>query len=343
MPVSIIIGGQYGSEGKGKASLFFAEEMDVDIVVRVGGINSGHTVIDKNGIPIIFRVLPTPSILKNITCILPSGSYFDLENLNTEIKISGIQKNKLLIDPFANIITKDQKKREKKNGLGVEIGSTQCGIRCTILDKISEKNKIRFAKDEPELKDFICETTEYFRKSLYKGKKILIEGTQGHGLSILHSKLYPYSTSRDTSASAFLSETGLSPFDVENIIMVIRSLPIRVSGNSGPLFKEIDWDTVTNESGSKVKIEEYTSVSKKVRRVARFFDNIDVIKQAIQINQPNIILLNHIDHIDASVFNKIENLTPKCFDFIKKIDQYLNQKINYIGTGPKTIIKRSVE
>lgn len=53
MPVTVIVGGQFGSEGKGKTAHFFAHEEQADVAVRVGGSNSGHTVIDESGNPVI--------------------------------------------------------------------------------------------------------------------------------------------------------------------------------------------------------------------------------------------------------------------------------------------------
>lgn len=76
MPVSVVIGGQFGSEGKGKVSYFFAQKQEAVAVVRVGGTNSGHTVINKDGKEFIFRILPTAAIDDKITCILPSGSIY---------------------------------------------------------------------------------------------------------------------------------------------------------------------------------------------------------------------------------------------------------------------------
>jgi adenylosuccinate synthase len=46
MPITVIIGGQFGGEGKGKVAHFFAQEKSAHIAVRVGGTNSGHTVIN---------------------------------------------------------------------------------------------------------------------------------------------------------------------------------------------------------------------------------------------------------------------------------------------------------
>ena len=48
MPVSVVIGGQYGSEGKGKIAHWLAREQAASFAVRVGGPNSGHTVVSNN-------------------------------------------------------------------------------------------------------------------------------------------------------------------------------------------------------------------------------------------------------------------------------------------------------
>jgi Adenylosuccinate synthetase len=98
--------------------------------------------------------------------------------------------------------------------------------------------------------------------------------------SLLHSPHFPRTTSRDTTAAGALAETGLSPFDVENIVLVLRSFQIRVAGDSGPFGgTEIDCKTLTRESGSPTPVLERTSVTDKVRRVARF-DPV-IVREAI--------------------------------------------------------------
>ena len=66
MPVSIVVGGQYGSEGKGKVAHYLAREMSARFAVRCGGPNSGHTVIDEQGNARIFQQLPTAAILPDV-------------------------------------------------------------------------------------------------------------------------------------------------------------------------------------------------------------------------------------------------------------------------------------
>ena len=90
MPITIIVGGQYGSEGKGKVAHALAKEMGASVAVRIGGPNSGHTVISPSGDPIIFKHLPTAAILPDVTCVLGAGSYINPDILLAEIKVAGL-------------------------------------------------------------------------------------------------------------------------------------------------------------------------------------------------------------------------------------------------------------
>ena len=84
MSVSIIFGGQWGSEGKGKTTYFFSKKLHASTVVRVGGPNSGHTIVDETGKRMAFQVLPVASVLEGVTCVLPAGSYIDLDILKRD-------------------------------------------------------------------------------------------------------------------------------------------------------------------------------------------------------------------------------------------------------------------
>jgi adenylosuccinate synthase len=139
------------------------------------------------------------------------------------------------------------KNNETRSSLIDRIGSTGSGTGATVAARISRKTSLLFAKDIPELNPFTAYVPEILRNALDHQERIIIEGTQGFGLSLFHARQYPYTTSRDTTAAAFLAETGLSPFDVDDVVLTIRAFPIRVAGNSGPLLDEIDWKTVTVE------------------------------------------------------------------------------------------------
>ena len=334
MPISIVVGGQFGSEGKGSVSYFFSKKLKASAVVRVGGVNSGHTVVDNVKGEFVLRSLPTAAINEDITSVLPSGCYIDLELLFTEINKTEIIDNNLKIDPFAVIINKQMKENEILDDLQYKIGSTLSGTGDAVIQRLRRTTKIKFAKDITSLNKYICDTKLYLRTLLNKGSHIVIEGTQGFGLSPINSIYWPYCTSRDTTAAGFLMETGMSPFDVENIIMVIRSMPIRVGGNSGLLKKELSWEQVTTKSGSDIDIIEYTSATLRKRRIGEF--DSEIILKAIEVNNPNIIVMTHLDYIDYNCKNSYM-LTDKIKTFIKHTETSIKRKINYVGTGKNTI------
>jgi len=333
MPGSIVVGGQYGSEGKGKIACYLAREMNAAAAIRVGGSNSGHSVVGADGNLFIFRHLPTAAILSDVICVLPAGSYIDADILHREITLSGLDRNRLIIDPLAMIINEADIKAEQAGGLMQHIGSTGSGTGAAVLRRTQRSRNTMLAKDCPSLAEFIEPATPLLRKLLDKGKRIIIEGTQGFGLSLLHSPHYPFATSRDTTAAGFLAETGLSPLDVDDIVMVIRSYPIRVGGNSGPLPGEVDWDYVTIHSGSSVPLVEYTSVTKKKRRVAKFDPSI--VLDAIRVNKPTRIALNHIDYLDA-VCRAINGITDKARREVTEIETMTGTTIELLGYGPSS-------
>lgn len=328
MPVSVVVGGQYGSEGKGKVAHYLAKEQQATVAIRCGGTNSGHTVIDESGQALIFRQLPTAAILPDVKLALCAGTYIDPAILEHELALARVAGNRLMIDPYAVIITEDHKRQESDSGLVTRIASTGSGTGAAVIARLQREPTLRFAKDMPELAEFISDVSENLRRRLQHGERIILEGTQGFGLSPLHSHMNPYVTSRDTTAAGFLSEAGLSPFDADEIVMVIRAFPIRVGGDSGPLINETDWKTISKEAGHEEPLQEITSVSMRIRRVARF--DAAIVKRAIQVNKPTTIVLNHLDYLDCNA--SINHVGTR--DFIDITSDAIESEISYIGLGP---------
>ena len=105
MPVDIVIGTQWGDEGKAKVIDYISER--ADIVVRYqGGANAGHTVVvgEKE---FIFHLLPSGMLHKNIVGVLGNGMVIDLVELQNEIKAIkklGFERLPLLISEMAHIV-----------------------------------------------------------------------------------------------------------------------------------------------------------------------------------------------------------------------------------------------
>jgi adenylosuccinate synthase len=334
MPVTVIVGGQFGSEGKGKVAHYLAREQRATIAIRVGGSNSGHTAIDRFGIPRVFRVLPTPALVDEVTCVLGAGTYIDVEVLLSEIKVAQLPAERLRIDPNAYVITDEHKKIESQWGLRERIGSTQSGTGAAVVDRIFRRSATHLAQYDPRLIEFVKPTRPFLRSALKRGEHVIIEGTQGFGLSLLHSPYFPKATSRDTTAAGFIAEAGLSPLDVGEIVLVLRAFPIRVPGDSGDLPQEIDWDTVAWEGGWETNLIEHTSVTDQIRRVARFDPMI--VQGAIEINLPTQIILNHADYFDFQS-HKSGRLTPTVRQAVSKFEAQLQCKLAFVGLGPNTL------
>jgi adenylosuccinate synthase len=337
MSVTVIVGGQYGSEGKGKVAHWLARERSASVAVRTGGPNAGHTVEDVPDHPVVLRQLPTAAFLPSVMCVLGPGSYIDPDLLLNEVSKTGLSADRLLIDPNATVIAENDKTRERDSTLRASIGSTQSGTGAAVIKRIERMASTELAKNDVRLRQFIAPVASFLRSQLSSGRRIILEGTQGFGLSLLHASTYPYVTSRDTTAAAFVSEVGLSPIDVDEVVMVLRAFPIRVSGNSGPLPNEIDWKTITEESGSPISITEYTSVTHRVRRVARF--EPEIVRAAIAVNAPTLIVLNHLDYIDYESHER--NLpTEKVSQFVENLELLIGSHINYLGFSPSSIMVR---
>ena len=126
----------------------------------------------------------------------------------------------------------------------------------------------------------------------------------------------------------------MSPLRVEVITMVIRTFPIRVAGNSGPLKNEITWEEVKKLSGYPYEIKEFTTVTKQIRRVALF--DIDTVKKAVMVNKPTQIALNGVDYLDYhnKSLKNFDALTEKTKKFIHWIEHKINTRVDFVGTGP---------
>lgn len=340
MPISIVVGGQYGSEGKGKVALeMVRRDPSIRMVVRPGGTNSGHTGYSADGTRHVLRQLPAAAIDGEVTVIFPAGSYIDLDILGAEMVALNIAPARVRIDPRANIIRKEHVAWEEGSGLSGRIGSTASGTGAAVLARLGRGAvdipipvEARFA---PQLRSMVADVTGLMAEVLQAGNRVLIEGTQGFGLSPLHGDHWPKATSRDTTAASLLGEAGLSPAFVDEIVLVIRTYPIRVSGPSGPLEKETNWSHVSAKSGGRSDLTEYTSVTNKIRRIG-FFEN-EIVQRAALVNSPTAVSLNHLDYIDATIWEQ-RRLSRKAIDFIDFVESSTGVPIDMVGTGPTTLM-----
>lgn len=234
MPATIVVGGQYGSEGKGKVVALLASRLSSPWLVRCGGPNSGHTVrID--GKDVILRQVPSCAEPHRATFCLAAGCVIDEAVLLRELDMLDIERDRIIVDPRAVIVTEQDRETERREL--PQIASTCSGTGAASVRRMSRRADVPLARDSGALSSRCrIETVALLlHNALNEGDDVIVEGTQGFALSLLHGPDYPFVTSRDTTAAGFTMEVGLSPRQINNIVMVVRTFPIRVGGASGPL------------------------------------------------------------------------------------------------------------
>ena len=208
--VDVLVGGQWGSEGKGHVASYLAKEYDV--LVRVGGPNAGHTVY-RTSKPITYYQLPSGTRECEALIVIGPGAVLNVTTLSKEIMDAKFSTDRLRIDPQAMII--ERADIESENAQLVNIGSTKQGVGAATARKLlrtAANPQVRLARDIPELEPYIDKTWKVLDKAYRQGDKVLLEGTQGTGLSLHHGE-YPYVTSRDTTVSGCLAEAGIAPLE----------------------------------------------------------------------------------------------------------------------------------
>jgi adenylosuccinate synthase len=340
MSLWVVVGGQYGSEGKGKVSAFITKQEDIDICVRCGGPNSGHSFVNENGKTVVLRQLSTGYVNPRTRLLIPAGAQIDPVILRQEMESLDLRPQRIGIDRNALIIDERDREEERRLHLRERLSSTLCGVGAAQARRVLRGSDVRLAKDVVEehswLRECITDVSNEVNAALDQDMKVLVEGTQGFGLSLYHSEHYPKTTSRDTTAAGFLSEVGVSPRLVTEIVVVFRTFPIRVAGEqAGPLKYEITWDQLQRESGYPHSIEERTTVTNKVRRIARF--DFDLAKKAVDINRPTKLALNGLDYLDYKSWGvrTCDALSNRSLAFLKVLKTHVGMPIDYVGVGPK--------
>jgi len=335
MGITVVIGGQFGSEGKGKTTSLLSRDFgDKCAVVRCGGPNSGH-ITYEHGREYCLRLLPS-GVVYGRRLFLAPAAVVDLEVLRFEIQEYDVPPNQLSVDPFSVVITPEMKKAEK--GLIQSISSTGSGAGAAAAFKAMRNPGTVLVKDilvhNSWLRPYVRDVRSELHDLLEQGYRIILEGTQGFGLSVHHSRMFPKTTSKDTTAAQFVMESGLSPLLVDQIVMVIRTFPIRVAGNqSGPMKNEITWDLLRQESGYPYDITELTTVTKRVRRVARF--DMELVLDSCRVNRPTDLVIHGLDYIDYRNLgvDRYPELTASAKEFLAMVQNATGVPIRYAFTG----------
>ena len=336
--VDVLVGGQYGSEGKGNIADYLSPEYRV--LMRVGGPNAGHKVYEEPPYTHISLPCGTRRETDGQDLLIGPGAAIEPAKLLKEIWDCEVEPGRLVVDEQAVVISPEDREWEEEH-LKDGIGSTAQGVgKATarrVTNRFRDDRACKLARDlGPEFRElqrYLGSTAERLEKAYARGEKILLEGTQGTGLSMFHGN-YPSVTSRDTTVSGCLSEAGIGPRRVNRIVLVCRTYPIRVGGESGNFSKEIDWVTVAERSGIPVDDlhgHEVGSVSGKRRRVGEF--DWEMLRRACHLNSPTDVALTFVDYLDRrnSEAIRFDQLTPETIKFVEDVEIVAGVQCSLIG------------
>src|ERR1700692_2974244 len=248
----VVVGAQWGDEGKGKVVDYLAGSFD--FIARVaGGHNAGHTVIIGKD-RYVLQLIPFGTLAK-----------------------AGIDvKGRLHISNRAHLIFPYHRELDKaaEGARGADkIGTTSRGIgpayedkmarrglrMCDLLDPdsfrkkaahvVAEKNRLAkgayganidfshevedtLARGE-KIRAYICDTAELVNGALDEGKSVLFEGAQGTMLDIDHGT-YPYVTSSSAISGGATTGLGVPPTKIKNVLGISKAYTTRVGGGPFP-------------------------------------------------------------------------------------------------------------
>lgn len=309
---SVLVGGQFGSEGKGAAAAYLAMKSKscTSIATTNAGAQAGHTAIISGHKWVNFH-LPTTGVIqgnggmsfRNGDCAsyINAGSIIDPASLAKELADCQISVDSVTIHPRAAVITDDNRATERAAGSSTEkTASTQKGVGAAITDKVMRR--ARLAGDVLQ-NDYCVHPIDLNLEMAMRGSSVVVEVPQGMDLSLNHGLAYPYTTSRDCWVGSGCSDAGIHPDWVESVCMVVRTMPIRVGniynemnellGTSGPFWldsKELDWGT--DFPGLE---PERTTVTKRVRRIASW-SGLQYAR-GLSLNRPNLVYLNFANYL----------------------------------------------
>ncbi|MBN1336912.1 MAG: adenylosuccinate synthase [Deltaproteobacteria bacterium] len=322
MPATIVLGAQWGDEGKGKVVDALASASDV--VVRFqGGANAGHTV-QHAGVTSILHLLPSGVLQPHTRNVIASGCVVDpfalLEEIRTLVE-SGTElaPGRLLVSGRCHLVTPIH--RAVDQATGGAVGTTGRGIGPCHGDRILRRGlRIRDALDgfleerlaaqiaswgagslgldEPALlaaqmapvletlAPYVADTEAALAEALARDERVLYEGAQGALLDIDHGT-YPFVTSSSTTIGGAFTGGGVW-VTFERRIGVVKAYTTRV-GN-GPFPTEIEGPTAEflRERG-----REYGATTGRPRRCGWL--DLPLLAQAVRTNGYTEIALTKID------------------------------------------------
>jgi adenylosuccinate synthase len=280
----LIVGLQWGDEGKGRIVDLYAGEYDV--VARFGGgDNAGHSIVVGER-ELALRIVPSGVMRANVELFVGGGAVINLETLIGELDALasiGIETSRVKISDRAHVVFPHHVERDKASEAArtSAIGTTGRGIGPAYVDRVA-RTGIRVAdllqpqtlRDKlgdnavleatlqaaKRLAPHVVDGVAFIHDRLAQKKRVLLEGAQGTLLDVGYGT-YPYVTSSHTIAGGACTGLGIGPGAIGRVIGVLKAYCTRVG--AGPLPSEL-----RDERGELLRSQggEYGTVTGRPRR-----------------------------------------------------------------------------
>jgi len=300
----VVVGSQWGDEGKGKITDYLSQQ--ADLVVRYsGGNNAGHT-IKFGDRKFALRLIPS-GIFTSGEVILGNGMVINPKALLEEIAYlndAGVNTDRMHISDRAHVLLPyhieiDAIEEEMRGA--ASIGTTKKGIGPAYVDKYDRvgirigdfikedhfrqklETVLAFKKKQypqltctvdeifDEYKEYakkiapmVCDTGVLLDEAFMAGKKVLFEGAQGTMLDIDYGT-YPFVTSSNPGANGVPSGASIGPLYLTDVVGIVKAYTTRVGAGAFPT-------ELFDELGDHIREvgHEYGTVTKRPRRVGWF-------------------------------------------------------------------------
>ena len=332
MTCTVVVGAQFGDEGKGRIVDYLAAQ--ANMVVRFqGGNNAGHTVMNELG---TFRLHLVPSgiFYPKVKCVLGAGMVVDPTSLIEEIsslEAAGVNTNNLWIDRRAHIVWPYHRLLDGASEAKGELGTTKRGIGPVYGDKASYRGirmsdllhsgflKERLARVLPiknhemayyglqpfKLEDLLTQAGEW-RERLERriiDSLPMIQQAESSGQRILlegqlgamrdlNWGIYPFSTASSPTAGGACEGAGIPPQKITNVIGIVKAYTTAVGG--GPFPTEL-----LDKDGQRLQQvgDEYGATTKRPRRCG-WLDTV-ILRYAAALNGFTGIAITKLDVLDS--------------------------------------------
>jgi adenylosuccinate synthase len=326
----VIVGAQWGDEGKGKVVDLIAP--CVDVVARYsGGPNAGHTIVFGNR-RFVLQLVPSGVLRPGKKSVIGCGTVVDPVALVQELDglaAAGISVEGLYISNAAHVIlpyhraldqAMDQERigttgkgvgqayTDKAARFGIRVGDLldEAHFREKLAASLPVKNQLLqscgrdgFEVDDvvkavqaavTRLRPHVADTTLLLHRWMRDGATVLFEGAQGTLLDIDHGT-YPYITATSATAGGAAPGTGVPPTRIDGVLGITKAYATRVGG--GPFPTE-----VTGDLGELIRArgKEYGSVTGRPRRCGWF--DAPLLRHAVRVNGLDTLAVTKLDVLD---------------------------------------------